>query len=54
MMEIKLTMDFWFDGIDDCTDDQIKMYLIEMLDSGAESTCSEVEVIKVENESGAI
>lgn len=51
---LKVTLNFWFDGIDDCTDEEIKKYLAEVLQSGAEATNSEIELLYVEDEESGI
>lgn len=51
-MELTIKLDFWFNGMDNCTEEEIKNCFITVLESGAESTCSEVNEIIVENENG--
>lgn len=51
-MKLTVELDFWFDTIDLCSDDEIKDYLKAMLNDGAESTYSDVELISVKSEDG--
>lgn len=47
-MEIVIKANFWFDGIEDATEDEIKTYIEAMLESGAESTSCDVTHVGIE------
>jgi hypothetical protein len=43
-MKMLIEIDFWFDGIEDCSKEEIHRALGTVLESGAESTCTEVNI----------
>ena len=47
-MDLIVKLNFWFDGMDDCSEVEIKNYLMTALESGAESTGCEIRVRTVE------
>lgn len=49
-MKFNINVDFWFDGIDDESEDEIKSYLKELLEDGAEATASEIEILSIDKE----
>lgn len=50
VVEIVIKANFWFDGIDDATEDEIKKYVEAMLESGAEATSCDVTHVGIEIE----
>jgi hypothetical protein len=46
-MKITLTLDFWFDGIDDCDYAEVASTLEEVFDSGCESTLCEISSVRI-------
>lgn len=47
-MDLIVKLNFWFDGDDDCSEQEIKNYLLSALESGAEATSCEIRVRTVE------
>ena len=47
MAKVIIEMDFDFDGFDGLDDEQKFMAIEEVLESGAESTCSEINVSSI-------
>lgn len=47
-MDLIVKLNFSFDEMDDCSEEEIKNYLLTALESGAESTSCEIRVSTVE------
>lgn len=46
-MKLNVTLDFWFDGIDDCSEEEAKNYFITTLEIGSDSCASEVSGVSI-------
>lgn len=46
-MKFTVELDFYFDGMDECTIDEIEKALDCVLESGAESTCSDLTLLTI-------
>ena len=46
-MNLNVNLNFWFDGMDDCTEQEIKNYLESALEVGSDSTASEISNVLI-------